>query len=239
VECSFEIENKKNKTYDFMIKIIKFIDLYLDKKLITNLDEYTIKPIILYNNNYCLNKTNIKNIKSDIDGIKINIENLKNKKLEEIYKNLQIIYCWPTIPICNNYTSNIINNKLEESIGKYETELNKTKNQLDETKNQLDEIKNQLDETNKELDKTKKQVEGLQRIVTSLQNKNNFKKFNDTNKYNYRYKKYNNNNYHKKFHNYYNSNYHNKYKIKCHYKYLNSVNKRNNINSNNYYYNEY
>ena len=225
VECSFEIENKKNKTYDFMIKVIKFIDLYLNKKLITILDEYTIKPIILYDNNYCLNKTIIKNIKSAIDDIKINIENLKNKKLEEIYKNLQIIYCWPTIPICNNYTTNIINNKLEESIGKYETELNKTKNQLNET--------------NKELNKTKKQIEGLQRIVTNLQNNNNFKKFNGTNNYKYRYKRYNNNNYYKNIHNYYNSNYNTKYKIKFHYKYINNVNKRNNKNNNNYYYNDY
>ena len=138
VETTFEIENKKSKAYDFMIKIIKFIDLYLNVKLITNLDEYTIKPIILYNNNYCLNRTIIKNMKNDIDDIKINIKNLKNKKLEEIYNNLQIIYCWLTIPICNNYTTNIINNELKESIGKYETELNKVKNQLDEKANQLD-----------------------------------------------------------------------------------------------------
>ena len=71
-------------------------------------------------------------MKSDIEDIKINIENLKNKKLEEIYNNLQIIYCWPTIPIYNIYTANIINNELKESIGKYEKELNNTKKKLDE-----------------------------------------------------------------------------------------------------------
>ena len=135
VETTFEIENKRSKTYDFMIKIIKFIVLYHNVNLITNLNEYTIKPIILYNNNYCLNKAVIKNMKSDIEDIKINIENLKNKKLEEIYNNIQIIYCWPTIPIYNNYTANIINNELKESNGKYETELNKIKNQLDEKAN--------------------------------------------------------------------------------------------------------
>ena len=45
MEPTFEIENNKNKTYDFMIKIIKIINLYLNTKSITILEECTIKPL--------------------------------------------------------------------------------------------------------------------------------------------------------------------------------------------------
>ena len=126
VETTFELDTKKNKIYDFMVKICAFIKLYENIGLLKSLNEYTIKPIVLYNNNYYLTKENIKDIENSIQQIKETIPKLENsEKLEEIYHNLQIIYCWPTIPLFNNFTTyNELNKKIEEGDKKLE-ETNK------------------------------------------------------------------------------------------------------------------
>ena len=126
IETTFEFETKKNKVNQFFKKIIRFIFLYFNVGKIKNLNDYTIKPIILYNNDYNLNETNLNNIKSAIEEIKIEILNLEDTKfdktkLNEIYNNLQIIYCWPIIPIFDNsMTYNKLNQKNQkiEEIGK-------------------------------------------------------------------------------------------------------------------------
>ena len=88
-----------------MYKILKFIYLYMNKNLITSLNNYKIKPLVLYNNNYYLKDKIILIIKDSIDDFKKSIQKYKNDKFEEIYSNLRLIYSWPTIPIVNNYLS--------------------------------------------------------------------------------------------------------------------------------------
>ena len=63
-----------------MSKIIKFIELYINTGLIKELNNYKIKPILLYNNDYYLKEKNINNIKNSIDTIKeiIKKEIMKN-----------------------------------------------------------------------------------------------------------------------------------------------------------------
>ena len=75
VECSFDFNKRNDKISDFFIKIIQFIKLFIDAKLIQNLDEYTIKPIFLYNNNINLSEKNIENIKKSVKVMKDTLEN--------------------------------------------------------------------------------------------------------------------------------------------------------------------
>ena len=136
VECTFDFEKRNDKISDFFIKIIQFIKLFINAKKIQNLDEYTIKPILLYNNNINLSD---KNIKKSVKVIKETIEKLEdksnNEKFKEIYNNIQIIYCWPTIPILNNVTTyNDLDKKLEnetkdlrDKIARLENEMKKMK----------------------------------------------------------------------------------------------------------------
>ena len=136
VECTFDFEKRNDKISDFFIKIIQFIKLFINAKKIQNLDEYTIKPILLYNNNINLSD---KNIKKSVKVIKETIEKLEdksnNEKFKEIYNNIQIIYCWPTIPILKNITTyNDLDKKLEnetkdlrDKIARLENEMKKMK----------------------------------------------------------------------------------------------------------------
>ena len=223
VETTFEFESKKNKVHQFFTKIIKFIYLYINTGLIKNLNDYTIKPIILYNNDYYLDKKNFKNIKSSIDTITNEIlgikdETLDKSKLTEIYNNLQIIYCWPTIPIFNNYTTyKDVNEKIEKIITEnkgYKKEIEKIKIENEEYKKDIQELRETIQNIKDENEKKTKYYKPY----------NNNKRFN---------KKYYNNNY-----TYYNyqSNYYNR----NNYKYNNNVNnanKKNYVNNNNYYNN--
>ena len=216
VETSFEIETKKNKIYDFMVKICGFIKLYENIGEIKNLDEYTIKPIILYNNNYYLREDNIKDINNSKDLMKKTIQKLNNKKLEEVCENLQIIYCWPTIPLFNYLnTYNSLNTKIEEINLKYQ-------------------------QSQIEIQENKKEIQNLKKIISNIQK--NFFTIDDNNYYGYKsfnyknyYKKYNNKNYKYSNYNYKYSKYriNKNYQRNYHYKYFN------NINNNNYYYNNY
>ena len=70
VECSFDFGKSNDKISDFFIKILQFIKLFINAKLIKNLDEYTIKPIFLYNNNINLSEKNIENIKKSVKVMK-------------------------------------------------------------------------------------------------------------------------------------------------------------------------
>ena len=138
IEATFELDSKGDKVLDFMKKIIKFISLYQDIGLINNLNDYNIKPIVLYNNNYNLNENNLNNIKTAIDLIKKIIEKYNNDKLEEIYKNLQIIYCWPTIPIVNNITTyKHLSQKFEIFKKEYEENINNLKINYEQNNNNL------------------------------------------------------------------------------------------------------
>ena len=180
VETTFELDTKKNKIYDFMVKICAFIKLYENIGLLKSLNEYTIKPIVLYNNNYYLTKENIKDIENSIQQIKETIPKLENsKKLEEIYHNLQIIYCWPTIPLFNNFTTyNELNKKIEEGDKK------------------LEETNKKLEDTNKKFEDGQKEIKNLKEIILNFENS---LKIGNKNNYNYRYKRFNNNNYHKNY----------------------------------------
>ena len=114
VETIFDIE-KKNKILSFMYKILKFIYLYVNKGLITLLNNYTIKPLVLYNNNYHIKNKILHDIKDSIKSFKITVSKFNNEKFNEIYENLQIIYCWPIIPIVSNYLSiSDLNTKINE-----------------------------------------------------------------------------------------------------------------------------
>ena len=65
-----------------MEKIIGFIYLYNNTSSIESIEQYTIKPIILYNNNYYLNKINKIDIKEAIKKMKEIVKKFKNQKLE-------------------------------------------------------------------------------------------------------------------------------------------------------------
>jgi hypothetical protein len=214
IETTFDIENK-NKIDEFMLKIIKFIYLFINIGLIKNLELYTIKPLVLYNNDYILKDKLIKDINIIIENTRKKISTLNNKKFYEICDNLQIIYCWPTMPIVNNYLGfNDLNKK-------------------------IDELKKR-DESNKnEIDELKKTIKNLQNEIINKKPFNyNSKRFNN----NYHQKYSNNykyiNNYNKKSYN--NLKYYNNYKYYNNKYYYNSKYNRNvynnNSDNNNYYY---
>ena len=101
IESTFEYERGRN-VLNFMKKILKFIKLYENIGIIKDINNYKIKAIYLYDNNYDLQEKDIEDIKKSIELIKPFINKFNNKKYNEIFENLQIIYCWPTLPILNN-----------------------------------------------------------------------------------------------------------------------------------------
>ena len=234
IETTFEFETKKNKVNQFLKKIIRFIFLYIDIGKIKNLNDYTIKPIILYNNDYNLTQTNFNNIKSAIEEIKIVILNLKvtkfeKTKLNEIYNNLQIIYCWPTIPIFNN---SISYNELKEKaqkIEEYGKEIENLKMENAQFKMKIEKYIKENNEYKMETEKNKNDISYLKEMIENLKYENGRKPFNHY--YNKRFNKRNNN------YKYYNSksNYYNAYTYK--YNDVNNLNKKNYVNNNNYYVN--
>ena len=238
IETTFEFETKKNKVNQFFKKIIRFIFLYIDVEKIENLSDYTIKPIILYNNDYNLNETNFNNIKSAIEEIKIVISNLEDTKfdktkLNEIYNNLQIIYCWPTIPIFNN---SLTYNELKEKNKKIDDngkEIENLKMKIEKYKMENDQFKMKTEKYIKENEKNKIDILYLKEMIENLKYENGRKPFNPY--YNKRFNKRNNNRYNN--YKYYNNkpNYHNAYSYK--YNDENNVNKKNYVNNNNYYVN--
>ena len=125
---------KKKKIHDFFVKILSFIFLFENIKLIDNINNYKIRPIILYNNNYNIKNDTIDKIKKSINSIKITIKKLNNTKFEEIYENVQIIYCWPTMPLLNNI---ITQRDLNKKIEKANIEINNLKEKINNLENKI------------------------------------------------------------------------------------------------------
>ena len=248
VETTFDIE-KKNKISDFMNKIVKFISLYINAGLINSLDDYKIKPLVLYNNNYYLRDKIIQDIKDDIESFKISISKLNSnqEKFEEIYKNIQIIYCWPTIPIVNNfYSSRDLNTKIDELKNENEEKMNEIQKQNEEKMNELqkknDEKINELQKENDEkINELKNQNKALLNKINNLLKEICISK-NENNRYSNKYQRFKNNFYnnHKNNNNYKFNN--NNYKFNNNYYKYNNNNYYNNnykYNNNNYYNNNY
>lgn len=208
VEATFEIDSKKEKVLGFMKKIIKFIELYINLGLIKELNNYKIKPIILYDNDYNLTEKDITNIKSAIDELKEIIEKKNNKKLTEIYENLQIIYCWPIMPILNNVTTyNDLN-----------TEIGLLKNKIELLGKEVKELKSKI--VNKNTYKKRKYYRinfkknynnknAYYKINNNINKNRNYKRFtyniNNVNNINSNKRKINNNYYYSSY--YYNNYY--------------------------------
>jgi len=211
VEATFEIDSKKNKVLGFMKKIIKFIELYINEGLIKELNDYKIKPIILYDNDYNLRQKDINNIKSAIEELKEIIEKMNNKKLTEIYDNIQIIYCWPTMPILNNVTAyNDLNKEIE--LLKKENKVSKLNYEL--LIKEVKELKSKI--VNNNTIKRRKYYTKNYKKNYKYNNKNTYFKINNNT---------NNNRYYKRF----------TYNINN----VNNINSSRHKINNNYYYNSY
>ena len=213
IETKFEINSKErdNQVLKFLEKIISFIYLYNNTSSIESIEQYTIKPIILYNNNYYLSKNNKSDIKEAIQKMKVIVKKFKNQKLEEIYKNLQIIYCWPTMPLFNNVTTaNDLNKKIEES----QEEIQALKIKTNELENK---IKNLLKNNKNYNNNNYEYKTNYRNNYRKKKNHNNYHHFNYNSKYNLNNKRMNN-----KFINN-----------------INNVNKKYYKNNNYYYYNDY
>ena len=237
VETSFDFQNKNDKISDFMLKIIKFINLFINANLIQNLDQYTIKPIVLYNNNFYLSDKNIKNIKKSIKVVEDTIASLDDKtkieKFKEIISNIQIIYCWPTIPIFNNITTyNDLNKKIENETNDLRNTIVRLENENRQLKNIVVRLENKNTFLEGEIKRMQNQID-IMKKNNNYNNHHNYKRFNNNN---YNYKKYKYNNYKPKYNSYYYQN--------NDYKYVNNTNQRykrdykynyNNNYSNNYY----
>ena len=147
----FEFENGRN-ILSFMKKILKFIKLYENIGLIEDINNYKIRGIYLYDNNYDLTAKDIKEINKSIELFKPFIASYNNNKYNEIYENLQIIYCWPTLPILNNViTYNELKNDintLNERIAQITIDNNEKISILMNQNKQLKEQVNKLMENN-------------------------------------------------------------------------------------------
>ena len=242
IETTFDIENK-NKIDEFMLKIIKFIHLFINIGLIKDLESYTIKPLVLYNNDYILKDKLIKDINIIIENTRKKISTLNNEKFYEICDNLQIIYCWPTMPIVNNYLGfNDLNQKIDELKKRDESK----KNEIDELKKRDESNKNEIYELKKRDESNKNEIDELKKTIQNLKNEIINKK-----PFNYNSKRFNNNYYQKYSNNYkyinnYNKKSYNNLKYYNNYKYYNNkyyYNSKynsnvynNNSDNNNYYY---
>ena len=101
----------KEKLKEFMEKIIKFLKLY-DNANIINITEYSVRPILIFDNNYVL-KTNEYNILKNA-LIEFKNSNKNFIKVDEIVDNMQICYVWPTLSIYNKFvTTNELKSKID------------------------------------------------------------------------------------------------------------------------------
>ena len=211
IETKFEINSNErdDQILKFLAKIISFIYLYNNTSSIENIEQYTIKPIILYNKDYYLNNKSV--IKEEIKKMKEIVKKYKNQKLEEIYKNLQIIYCWPTVPLFYNVTTVYdLNKEIEES----KEEIQALKIKTNDLENK---IKNLL-KNNKNYNNNNYEYKTYYRNnYHKKKNKNNYHNFNYNSKYNLKNKRMNNK--------YINN--------------INNANKKYYKNNNYYYYNDY
>ena len=101
----------KEKLKEFMEKIIKFLKLY-DNANIINITEYSVRPILIFDDNYVL-KTNEYNILKNA-LIEFKNSNKNFIKVDEIVDNMQICYVWPTLSIYNKFvTTNELKSKID------------------------------------------------------------------------------------------------------------------------------
>ena len=163
----------------------------------------------MYNNNYNISNKNLHDIKDAIETFKITVSKFNNVKFKEIYDNLQIIYCWPTIPIVNNYLSvSDLNKKINEIKIENEKKINEIKIENEKNINELKVENNEL----------QKKINNLEKVIYNSGIRSNIENNNNRfrNKY-YNKNKYNNNNC-KYYYKYNNDNY------KYYYKYNNNNN---------------
>ena len=101
----------KEKLKEFMEKIIKFLKLY-DNANIINITKYSVRPILIFDDNYVL-KTNEYNILKNA-LIEFKNSNKNFIKVDEIVDNMQICYVWPTLSIYNKFvTTNELKSKID------------------------------------------------------------------------------------------------------------------------------
>ena len=171
-----------------MKKILKFIKLYENIGLIEDINNYKIKGIYLYDNNYDLTAKDIKEINKSIELIKPFIASYNNNKYNEIYENLQIIYCWPTLPILNNV---ITYNELKDDINTLNEKITLLINENIKLKEQVNNlIQNNQNYQNNNYNRRRK--------IPNFKSNHYYKRgyfYNNTNKYhqknNYYYHDYN------------------------------------------------
>ena len=101
VEISF-CHPSKAKLSDFMYKIIKFLKLYNNANII-NLAQYSVRPILIFDENYILKTYEYNTLKKELADFKKNNKNFI--KINEIVDNMQICYGWPTLSIFNKFVS--------------------------------------------------------------------------------------------------------------------------------------
>ena len=98
----------KDKLEKFMKKIIKFLELYENSKII-EIKKYTIRPIFIYDDNYILKTNEYKALKNKLKEFPQLFKDYT--KAQEIADNMQICYGWPTLSIFNKFvTTNELNN---------------------------------------------------------------------------------------------------------------------------------
>jgi hypothetical protein len=100
----------KTKLSDFMYKIIKFLKLYNNANII-NIAQYSVRPILIFDENYVLKTYEYNNLKNELNKFKKAYQNYI--KINEIADNMQICYGWPTLSIFNKFVST---NELKKKI---------------------------------------------------------------------------------------------------------------------------
>ena len=101
----------KEKLKEFMEKIIKFLKLY-DNANIINITEYSVRPILIFDDNYVLKINEYNILKNALIEFKNSNKNFI--KVDEIVDNMQICYVWPTLSIYNKFvTTNELKSKID------------------------------------------------------------------------------------------------------------------------------
>ena len=101
----------KEKLKEFIEKIIKFLKLY-DNANIINITEYSVRPILIFDDNYVLKINEYNILKNALIEFKNSNKNFI--KVDEIVDNMQICYVWPTLSIYNKFvTTNELKSKID------------------------------------------------------------------------------------------------------------------------------
>ena len=139
VEISFILPTQE-RLDDFLNKIIKFIKLYKNANII-DIQKYTIRPIIIIDNDYELKKEEynclVNKIKEFYELNKAELE----IKIEDIINNIQLCYIWPNITILNPF---LTANDLDNQISSQQNRLSLQQEQLAYQQKQLNCLKKQI-----------------------------------------------------------------------------------------------